>query len=184
MSRFVRAGACALVLSLAATAPGVAAEPAGPAGATSPSATAVDCARRYNEAMHIEDTMASVMRSMMPMMIDQYRGVDQPDQTRRERLVVDAIVEVSRDMMPEIMDALAPVMAATFTEAEVCGLADFYGSAVGQGIVDKMPAFSTASAGVMSEQIPKLQLEMMRRICAKIDCGVAADPKKAPSKAS
>lgn len=180
MSRFIRAAVCAAVLSTACTAPAFAAEPAGTAAAPAPS-KALDCARRYNKAMRMADTMEGVMRGMMPVMMQQYGGSGKSD---AEALVLDAIVESTREIVPAMMDALAAPMVATFTEAEVCGLADFYESPVGQGVVTKMPAFSQQSADAMAKFMPLLQADMNRRICRKIDCNVESSPKKAPVRAS
>lgn len=180
MSRLVSLAACAALLSCLGGAPVLAATPV----AAAPSKAALDCARRYNKAMRLEETMAATMKAMLPAMTEQSRDPGRPADPERDKLVLDAIVEVAVEMTPAIMDALAPVMAAIFTEAEVCGLADFYESPVGQGVVEKMPAFSTASGRVMTEIMPGMQAEMLRRVCTKINCGAVSDPKTAPRTAS
>lgn len=178
MSPFIRAAVCAAALSSAFTAPAFAAEPAKAAAAPS---RALDCAKRYNKAMRIEETVEAMMRSMLPIMMQQYGG---SGKTEREKLMLDAIVESSNAMMPKALDDLAPVMVETFTEAEICGLADFYESPTGQGVVTKMPSYTKASGEMMSRFIPQLQQDMARRICQKIDCAVETDPKKATLKPS
>lgn len=174
MSRFVSLAVCAVVLSSVAAAPAAAA----------PSDKALDCAKRYNKAMRLEATMAATMKALMPAMTEQFREPGGTVDTERERLVLEAIVEVAVEITPQMMDALVPVMATSFTESEVCGLADFYESPIGQGVVDKMPAFSTASGQIMGQIMPRMQEEMARRVCSKIECGVLADPKKPTRSAS
>lgn len=174
MSRLATLAVCAAVLSTSGGAQALAAPPA----AAAPSHAALDCAKRYNKAMRLEATMAAMMKALIPAMTEQSREQGRPADPERDRLILDAIVEVAVEMTPAIMDALAPVMVASFTEAEVCGLADFYESPVGQGVVDKMPAFSTASGKIMTEIMPGMQVEMLRRVCAKVDCGAMIDPKR------
>lgn len=179
MSRFIRAVVCAAALSSACAAPAFAAEPAKPAAASASAALA--CAKRYNKAMRLEETMEAMMRSMMPILMKQY-GAN--GKTEKEQLILDAIVESTTDLTPKMLDALAPVMVTTFSEAEICGLADFYESPTGQGVVAKMPAYTRASGDVMNEFVPLLQQDMARRVCQKINCGAATDPKKAAAKPS
>lgn len=153
----------------------IAAEPTAP----EPSSAALACAKRYNKALHVEETMAGLMKGMLPAIIEQERlrsghGLT----TEQETLIAEAMVESTAAMAPEMLDRLAPAMAATFTERELCALADFYGSTEGQTIIAKMPAYSAASSQAMMDFMPIFQRDMLARLCQKLDCNATPSTKR------
>lgn len=171
MIRTISALLCAAAILQPVTSTAVAAEKA------PPSARALDCAQRYSDAMHMEDTMVGMINGMLPAMMEQERRRTGATLTaEQKRLMSEAIGEGIAAMVPEMMETITPLMAASFTESELCGLADFYGSRDGQSIVAKMPAFSAASAVAMQGMIPRLQRDMEARVCRKMGCDAAKKP--------
>ncbi|MFZ4607103.1 MAG: DUF2059 domain-containing protein [Caulobacter sp.] len=150
--------------------------------AAEPTAKALDCTRRYNEAMHMQETMAAMMKGMMPTLLEQERLRSGATMSaENQRLMTEAMAESSVAMAPGMMDLLGPVMAASFTEDEVCSMADFYSSARGQSIIAKMPAYTGKSMEAMREFLPLFQQDIQARFCRKVGCGAKATPAVRPS---
>lgn len=172
MIRTIGALLCAAAILQPVTSIAVAAEKA-----AAPTARALDCAQRYSDAMNMKDTMVGMINGMLPAMIEQERRRTGSTLTaEQKRLMGEAVTEGIAAMVPEMMETITPLMAASFSESELCGLADFYGSTDGQSIVAKMPAFSAASAVAMQGMIPRLQRDMEARICRKLGCDAAKKP--------
>ena len=172
MIRTISALLCAAAILQPVTSTAVAAEKGAP-----PSARALDCAQRYSDAMNMKDTMVGMINGMLPAMIEQERRRTGATLTaEQKRLMTEAISEGIAAMVPEMMDTITPLMAASFTESELCGLADFYGSKDGQSIVAKMPAFSASSAAALQGLVPRLQRDMEARVCRKMGCDAAKKP--------
>ena len=172
MNRTISALLCAAAILQPVTSTAVAAEK-GPA----PSARALDCAQRYSDAMNMKATLVGMINGMLPAMIEQERRRTGATLTAEQKcLMSEAVTEGVADMVPEMMETITPLMAASFTESELCGLADFYGSKDGQSIVAKMPAFSASSAAAMQGLIPRLQRDMEARICRKMGCDTTKKP--------
>lgn len=169
---------CAVICAGMTIQPAMAASPAAP----TLTAASEACARRYNAAIHLEDTMSAMMKSMMPVLISQEEARTGKALTAREkREVVEAIAESAAEFTPVLQERLVPVMAATFTEPELCALADFYETPEGQGVMLKMPAYTRAAGGAMAEVLPLLQGDMMKRVCERLGCDAAAMPTPQPS---
>lgn len=172
MIRTVSALLCAATLLQPMTSTAVAAEKV-----AAPSARALDCAQRYSDAMNMKATMVGMINGMLPAMMEQERRRTGATLTpEQKRLMSEAVSEGIAAMVPEMMETLTPLMAASFTESELCGLADFYGSKDGQSIVAKMPAFSASSATAMQSLIPRLQRDMEARVCRKMGCDATKKP--------
>jgi len=174
MLRSIRVAACAMVLVQAPLSVAFAAEPVVKAP---PSNKALDCALAYNKAMRMEDTIRGMMESMLPAMMAQGPSGTTLSETEK-RALVSAVGDAMAEVMPQMMDDLAPAMAASFTEAEVCALADFYASPIGQGVIDKMPAFGAASASVTTKYMPIMMERMMDKVCKTVACPGAPKPTK------
>lgn len=178
MSRIICALLCAVAVIKPVGSVAMAAEPV----AAAPSARSLDCARRYNDAMHMEDTLAGMMKGMLPMLIEQERQRSGARFTpQQQRSMTEAVMESTSAMAPQLMEGLVPTMAASFTEGELCALADFYSSKDGQSIVAKMPEFTAASMDTMMGFMPQFQQDMMTRYCLKIGCDAAKRPAAQPS---
>lgn len=160
-----------------------------PFGAVAVAAPAVDapgrardCAVRYNKAMHMDDTMAGLMRGLMPMVIGQMESQGGRKLSESEKAdLVEAIAESAAAMGPKLQDELVPAMLDSFSEQELCALATFYESPEGQGVVAKMPGYSQAASSAMRDFMPMFQADMMVRICKRIGCDAAKMPTAQPS---
>lgn len=154
-------------------------QPSAPAAAAAtPSPRALALTKRYIAALHIDETLKPMMRSMMgPMMDEQARSF--PNLTEEQRKAARETVEefVGGDMMDEILDRMAPIYATTFTEDELQALVDFYESPTGQSIIGKMPAMGPAAARVTVEMMPDIRAKIARRICEKLSCDKAQAPR-------
>lgn len=141
-----------------------------------------DCAVRYNTAMHMDDTMAGLMRGLVPVMIGQMETQGGKKLSEREKAdLVEAMAESAAAMGPKLQDELVPAMLETFSEQELCALATFYESPEGQGVVAKMPGYSQAASGAMRKFLPLFQADMMVRICKRMGCDATKMPAAQPS---
>ena len=178
MSKTLRAMLCAAVAvqSFGLVGP-VQAAPAAP-----PSENARACAVRYNTAMHMDDTMAGMMRGLMPVMIDQMEaGSGKALSASDKAAMVEAMAESASIMGPKLQDALIRAMVETFSEQEICAMAAFYESSEGQGVVAKMPAYSQATSSAVRDFMPAFQADMLVRICQRMGCDAAKMPTATPS---
>jgi hypothetical protein len=159
--------AVAAALLLAATP--AAAQPAA-------SAAKLDLARRYYAAMHMDRSMAAMMRSMTPAMMASI-AKSNPSLTPEQRTAIaEATTESSTAMLGGIVDRLTPIIADTFTEQELRDLVGFYEGPTGQAVVAKMPVIMARFAPQMSEVMSQLQVDVRSRVCAKTDCSKLAKP--------
>lgn len=141
-----------------------------------------DCAVRYNTAMHMDDTLAGLLRSLVPIMIGQMESQGGKKLSESEKSdLVEAMAESAAAMGPKLQDELIPAMLETFSEQELCALATFYETPAGQGVVAKMPGYSQAASGAMQKFIPLFQADMMVRICKRMGCDAAKMPTPQPS---
>ena len=87
-----------------------------------------------------------------------------------QRFLVDLAAELTTDMIPKMLDAMVPVYARTFTEAELEALIAFYETEMGRTILEKtmvaMPEATRASLSVM----PQLMEKMAARNCQHYGC--------------
>lgn len=166
MSRFSPLAVSITVFVSAVTSPTLAAEPAAPVPVPTPEA--LDCAARYGAAVHMEKTMVAMIEGFMPTIMARFDREELSDKVKA--LFLESAIESAIEFTPKIMDRIVPVMAASFTEAEICGLADFYESDIGQSITSKMPAYTAAASEPMATLIPEFQADILARFCSKFDC--------------
>lgn len=178
MSRVIRSAVCAVVLSSACWAPAFAAEP-GAGGVVT--ARSLECSARYMTAMHMDDTMKAMTESMATSM----KGLMPPLGSAEERAKIEkamgiAMKETMDEIMPKAMADLEPAMLAVFDETEMCAMADFYESPIGQSIIRKMPALMQVSMDNMKKYMPLIQKKMIESMCRVYDCkGTLLDASKA-----
>ena len=144
-----------------------------------PSPRALALTKRYVAALHVDETMKPMMKSMMgPMMDEQARAY--PNLTDEQRKAVRETVEefVGGDMMDDILERMTPAYATIFTEDELQALVDFYESPTGQSIIGKMPQMGPVAARVMVELMPEIRTKITRRICEKLSCDGAKPTKR------
>lgn len=134
--------------------------------------------RRYLQAIQYERMMDQLMASMLPVMAEsmarQHPGVAAAEQQQ----VVGIVRDVMRtSMTPKIMERMEPVYAATFTEAELRSIVDFYESPAGRAVTAKAPLLAPQAAAVVRALIPEMQAEVARRVCQQLHCDAAPSAK-------
>ncbi|MGZ3305177.1 MAG: DUF2059 domain-containing protein [Asticcacaulis sp.] len=169
MRKLMMTGAMALGLAVSPIA--VHAEtPAPAASATASTPAKVALVKRYFAAMHFDTMMSGLMRQMMPVMLAQTRKAHPEITDAQMQAVTDAASESMSAYMPKMVDAMVGVYADTFTEEELTRLVDFYESPTGQSIMAKTPQATQKMLPVMMQIMPEMQADMMKRMCAKVDC--------------
>jgi hypothetical protein len=150
--------------------------------AVSPKAEAL--VRCYLAAIHFEKLLDAMMGSMIPVMTDSM-GKQYPNLTDQQRSEIGAAVRESmrEDFTPKMLERMVPIYAQAFSESELEAMVTFYESPAGQSIMQKTPSLAPKSAEVARDLMPEVQKDVMRRLCAKIDCfgGKPAPPPKASS---
>ncbi len=166
MRKLILAGAAALALCAAPMA-----QAAAPAAATAaPDPVKVALVKRYFAAMHFNQMMSQMMKSMAPAMMAQAKQQHPEITEAQTQAVTDAMTETMDDFIPRMTDAMIPVYADLFTTEELTKLDAFYESPVGQSIMAKTPQAMQRVIPVMTQLMPDLQADMMTHLCAKIDC--------------
>ena len=145
-----------------------------------PSAHNLDLARRLFTDMHMDQTMAGMMRSVMPAMVAQVRKANPAMSDAQAQAITEATTQSSQAMMGKIMDRMIPLYASTFTEKELQDLVNFYEGPSGRAMLAKMPTLMAKMTPIMVEMMPEMQADIRQRVCSKIDCtksGAPAAPK-------
>ncbi len=156
---------CAAPLAHAADAPA----PASTAPASSPAKVAL--VKRYLAAININQTMSTMMTSLMPMLMEQQRQ-QHPGMTEAQAKIASDVVldAMNTDFMPKYMDRVTELYAEVFTEEELTKLVEFYESPVGRSVTAKTPTLIPRVTRVMGEMMPDFQADIVAKMCAKIDC--------------
>lgn len=139
-----------------------------------PSAKALALTRRMVAAMHIDETMVPMMRSMSQQQFDgvfaQQKGLTDAQKAALTRAISEAIDETYSDgLMQKIMDKLIPAYAEVYTEEELQGVVDFYESPIGQSVLRKMPQLGVVAGKSMSEMMPSMMADMNARLAKKLE---------------
>jgi len=150
---------CAAPLAHAADTPAAAPDPA-----------KIALVKRYFAAMHFGQMMSGMMHQMGPAMMAQMRQAHPEVTDAQMQGVSDAMGATMDEYLPKMMDAMVPVYADTFSTEELTKLDEFYESPIGQSIVSKTPLAMQKMMPVMIKMMPDMQADMMKRMCAKVDC--------------
>jgi len=159
----------AAAMAGAALAPSQAQAREAPQAATAaPSARQLALTRRYLD-LTMTDQFETAIRQMI---IDQAAmdpsTRDLPEDDRR--FMVDLAAELTTDMIPQMIEAMIPVYARTFTEAELEAMLAFYDTELGRTILEKtMIAMPEANRAAMTV-IPQLIDKMAARMCQHYGC--------------
>ena len=139
-----------------------------PQAAAAPTARQLELTRRY-----IDLTMTDQFEAAIRQMIVDQASLD-PD-TRDlpaddRQFLVDLAAELTTDMIPQMIEAMVPVYASAFTEAELEALIGFYDTELGRTIIEKtMVALPEATRATMTV-MPQLMDKMAARICQHYGC--------------
>lgn len=137
----VIAGAVTLVISAT---PALAANPSPSAQAPTPDRRA-ELAHRYVTAMHMDQTMRGMFKTLMPQMMSQMPAGGQLSDEQR-KVLGDVTTEVMSEMMTKMMARMEPIMAEVYSEQELTDIVAFYESPTGQSALAKAPLLAQKMA--------------------------------------
>ncbi len=138
------------------------------AATAAPSPRQLALTRRYL-ALTMTDQFEVAIRQMV---IDQAAMApetrDLPDEDRR--FMIDLTAELTAAMIPQMLEAMTPVYARTFTEAELTAMLEFYDTEIGRSVLEKtMIAMPEANRAAMTV-IPQMLDKMAARVCQHYGC--------------
>lgn len=177
MRRFILAVglSASLLVSSMPAAPAVAAAEAA-ARPAKPSERALSLARRYFVAMQFEQTVTGLYDSM-----DIFTMLEEGDDASMAGLDREAMSAATKEAMiaflPKMVDAMVPVVAATFTEQELEAMVAFYESDVGRSVVAKSASMTMPMMQSMMEIMPDYMGDIIDRYCAKASCSAGMKDK-------
>ncbi|PZR36205.1 DUF2059 domain-containing protein [Caulobacter segnis] len=139
-----------------------------------PSAKALALTKRMVAAMHVDETMAPIMRSMTRQQFEgvvaQQKGLNDQQKAALSRAVAETMEESLNDgLMQKVMDKLIPAYAEVYTEQELQALVDFYESPIGQSVLRKMPQLGLVAGKAMGEIMPGMMADMTARMSKKLE---------------
>ncbi len=146
-----------------------------PAAATAPAddaglARREALARRYFAAVKMDQQMSLMIRSLMPMMVQQQKAAHPNLTDAQMAAVTEATTEAMADFTPKYLDRVAGAYAQTFTEDELTQIVAFYESPVGQSVINKTPALMPQVTAILQDMLPELTENMKQKLCVKIAC--------------
>lgn len=128
-----------------------------------------DLVRRYFVVIQFEKLMSVSMESMMgPLLAD----TALPEE--KVELVRESVLEAYGVVLPQMIEGSVAMYAEAFTLEELEGLVAFYESPIGRSLMVKSVMLSRSSGDLLARFQPIMEEEMMRRLCARIDCPVEA----------
>lgn len=139
-----------------------------------PSANALALTRRMVQAMHVEQTMApmirGIMQQQMDMIVAQRQNLTEQQKTLLSGALSEAVGEMmDAGLMSKVMDKLIPAYAEVYSEEELQGMLTFYESPVGQSVLRKMPQLTPAATKAMVEIAPVMQADLEQRVAKKLE---------------
>ena len=164
--RFMIVCMAAAVAGSALTAAPVWAAEAPQAAADAPSSRQLQLARRYIDLM-MSDQFEDVIREIVGDEAE--RDSTMPAEDRQ--FLVDLTTELVTDLIPQMINELAPVYAAAFTEAELEALVAFYDTEMGRSIAAKSVQMMPEENRTMMALMPQLLDKMAARMCQHYGCG-------------
>ena len=158
----------AAVLSASVLAGPVAQAAETPQAAPAPSARQLELTRRYI-ALTMTDQFEDALRQIIVQQAQADPNADSLPEADRE-FIVELSVELTTDMIPQMLEAMVPIYARTFTEEELEAMIAFYDSEMGRSILRKtMTSLPEANQAAMSV-MPQLMEKMAARICQYYGC--------------
>ena len=171
MMRLMTAMLAAALAGSALISPPAAAQQVPVAPAAAPSARQLDLTRQYINLM-MSDQLEDAIRQMIG---DEMEGdasaQSLPDADRR--FIMDLTAELTTDMVPQMIEEMAPVYAAVFTEEELLALIAFYGTDMGRSISNKTVMVMPEANRAVMAVIPQMMEKMAQRMCQHYGCTAA-----------
>jgi hypothetical protein len=155
--------------ALLTAAPGIAlaqAAPSPPPGPP-PSPRALALAHQYMLVTHVEETNQKMIASIFAGMRGPAGSSD-----ARTNAAMEGVEAMITPMVEKLEGQMEPIIAETFTEQELQAMVDFYGSPIGQSVLQKIP--------LMTGKLSAVSMGMMQEMAAKRTpgCGAASCPPK------
>lgn len=139
--------------------------------AAEPSAENLALARRYANAIHMENIIGNLMRNLMPAMMDHLAKTSGGNADAEIKEVLSSAADQSaRAMTPKMLDIMVPVIADSFTTEELKAAVDYYESPAAQSLLAKTPAYTARVTPKLMEISSELEADMQKRVCAEIGC--------------
>ncbi|WP_395670805.1 DUF2059 domain-containing protein [Phenylobacterium sp.] len=142
--------------------------PAPAQAAVSPRSEAL--VRRLMKALDMEKQMDALLTATLPGFAARMNSGAQLSEAEKT-LVLDTALETMREVVtPRLVEAVIPLYAEHYTEAELAAMVTFYESPVGASIMAKTPAMAPKVAAATQALMPAAMEEMLTRLCTKLDC--------------
>lgn len=158
------------VVSLAFANPALAADAKAQVPAVAASPKALELAKRYMAATHMERTMDQAMAVMMPIMRAQMeKSLSKLSAEQRATIygiVDETMQDFTKQSVAKIQVRMPPILARTFTEHELEEIVAFYESPTGQTALAKGPAMMAEIMPIMMEDAAKIEAQMLAKLCA------------------
>lgn len=136
-----------------------------------PSARQMELSRRYVQIVQ-SDQLEGTIRQMIAGEANNDASLrDMPSEDRQ--FMIDLATELTTDLLPQMMDRLVPVYAATFSEEELSALVEFYDTPLGRSIAEKTITSMPEQNAAMMSVMPQLFEKMAVRMCARYGCDPA-----------
>lgn len=151
------------------------APPVAAPAAKAPSERALALARRYFDAMRFEKTMLQVYENMdmMQVLAGGENGVEGLDRKAMNEAMREAIGVLS----PKMVDAMIPVVAGHFTEAELEAMVNFYESDIGKSVIAKSETMNGPLMASIMGLMPDYMGDIIDRYCSKTNCSAGLKDK-------
>lgn len=152
-----------LSLILLQTMPGVArAQDTAPQNVDPAKAALVE---RYFEAISMEKLMNGILESMLASLAE---DSDLPPQ--QSKIIQTAALEAFESVHDDMFGTYIALYADAFTLEELESLVAFYESPTGRSLMAKTLVLTQQSGEIYQQFQPRIEAEMMRRVCSQIDC--------------
>lgn len=133
----------------------------------------------------ILEQQKQTMISMTQKMAGNMKGVDAAEMAAFQTKVMDTMFA---ELTPEAMRGdMAKIYSEVFTQNEIKGLSDFYGTAAGRAMIDKQPELTQKMNALMiprvmaaMPKVQKLSVEFAQEQAAKKKAAAAPAPETAP----
>ncbi|MEY4250126.1 MAG: hypothetical protein RJA87_1759 [Pseudomonadota bacterium] len=162
---------------LAAKAQDVPGRPAQKVELTQPAAVAdlaqgrkVALFNRYMTAIHADQMMLAMTRSMISAMVEDMRRRQPQLSDADAKLISDTVEETMQELMPTIISETSKVTVDVFSEDDLLQIATFYEGPIGQRLVEQSPAIMAKTGEIMRTIMPLVQTRITEKICQKRNC--------------
>jgi uncharacterized protein len=161
------AGAATVVAPAAAVAQG-SPPSASSSSPTAPSPRAMALAHRYMEVTHVEELNRKMMASMFSGMRGNFAKASGLSDAKADQSM-NSFQAVLTPMVEKLVSRMEPIVAETFTEQELQAMVDFYGSPVGQSVLQKIPVL-TGKMSAISMDLMNGAMATTPSVCTGAGC--------------